>query len=79
MQVRVKLFASLCQCRAGSTPGTPFNIELPDSCTVSQLATLLSLPSSQVKVIFVNGRARPLDWLLAADDEIGIFPPIGGG
>jgi molybdopterin converting factor small subunit len=39
----------------------------------------LKLPREEVKVFFVNGRARPLDWSLNSNDEIGIFPLIAGG
>jgi len=39
----------------------------------------LNLPREEVKVAFVNGRTRPLDWPLQPEDEVGIFPPIGGG
>jgi molybdopterin converting factor small subunit len=40
---------------------------------------MLGLPDDVVRVVFVNGRARPRDWALSDGDELGIFPPIGGG
>jgi molybdopterin converting factor small subunit len=30
-------------------------------------------------VFFVNGRARPMDWRLEPDDDVGIFPLVAGG
>jgi molybdopterin converting factor small subunit len=39
----------------------------------------LQLPTEQVKITFVNGLARELDTLIQPGDEVGIFPPIGGG
>jgi molybdopterin converting factor small subunit len=35
--------------------------------------------SNGVKVFFVNGRARSIDWPLEADDDVGIFPLVAGG
>ena len=79
MLVRVKLFATLGSHLADVPPGTPFNMELPDEATVQDLVATLELPAAEVKVVFVNGRARPLDYVLEHDDEVGIFPPVGGG
>jgi len=39
----------------------------------------LKLPREEVKLFFVKGRARPIDWPLESGDEVGIFPLIGGG
>jgi molybdopterin synthase sulfur carrier subunit len=88
MQVRVKLFATLIQNASeslkarypqGIQPGLPLDIELPESSSLGDLVDHLELPLPEVKVIFVNGRARPSDYRLTPGDEIGIFPPIGGG
>jgi len=35
--------------------------------------------SNGVKLFFVNGRARPMDWFLEPGDDVGIFPLIAGG
>jgi len=79
MRVRVKLFATLSRHLAGGMPGTPFETEVPDGATVADLMNRLNLPREEVKVAFINGRTRPLDWPLEPGDEAGFFPPIGGG
>ncbi len=79
MRVRVKLFASLCRYFSDAAPGTPFEIELPNRAIVADLVNQLKLPHEEVKVFFVNGRARPIDWLLEPGDEVGIFPLVAGG
>ena len=79
MTVRLKLFATLSRYFGNAAPGTPFEIEVPDGSTLSDLVNELKLPYEEIKVFFVNGRARPIDWVLAASDEIGIFPPVAGG
>jgi len=79
MQIQVKLFSVLGKFRPDVTPGTPFEVTLPDGATIDDMVKQLRLPAEDVKVVFVNGRARPLDWVLQPGDDIGIFPPIGGG
>lgn len=79
MQIRVKLFATLTRHLAGAQSGTPLEINLPEDARLADLIKKLQLPSEEIKVVFVNGRARPFDWLLSPGDEVGIFPPIGGG
>ena len=79
MRVRMKLFASLCRYLSDAAPGIPFEMEVPDGTTVTDLVDRLKLPRKEVKVFFVNGRARPVDWPLEAGDEVGIFPLVAGG
>jgi molybdopterin converting factor small subunit len=79
MRIRVKLFAALAHYFKNSTAGTPFEVEISDRATLADLVNQLKLPHKEVKVFFVNGRARPLDWTLEPGDEVGIFPLIAGG
>jgi molybdopterin converting factor small subunit len=79
MQVRVKLFASLGRFHDGVSPGTPFELELGEPATLASLLELLRLPRAEIKLTFVNGRARPPEWTLADGDQVGIFPAVGGG
>ena len=79
MQVYVKLFATLTRYAPGLRAGAPREIELPPASTLADLVARLALPTDQVKVIFVNGIKRGPDYRLTDEDEVGIFPPIGGG
>jgi sulfur-carrier protein len=79
MRVQVKLFASLTRFAGNVKSGAPFEVDLPDSATLANLCQVLRLPADEVKVTFVNGRAQDENWLLQPGDEVGIFPPIGGG
>lgn len=79
MPVRVKLFATLSRYFGDATPGTPLEIETPDGATLADLVNQLKLPREEVKVLFVNGRSRSMDWVLGPGDEIGIFPLVAGG
>jgi molybdopterin converting factor small subunit len=79
MHVRIKLFAALSRHFGDATAGTPFEIEAPDDATLADLVNQLKLPREEVKILFVNGRSRSMDWVLAPGDEIGIFPLVAGG
>jgi molybdopterin synthase sulfur carrier subunit len=79
MHIQVKLFATLVRCVRGVKSGVPFEMELPAGASISYLVKQLNLPENEVKVAFVNGRIQSLDFLLRPGDEVGIFPPVGGG
>jgi molybdopterin synthase sulfur carrier subunit len=79
MRVRVKLYATLRHFAPSGAIGLPFEIDLTEGAAVADLIHHLRLPAEEVKMIYVNARARPEDWCLEPGDEIGIFPPVGGG
>ena len=79
MQVTIKLFASLSRFSPGGLSGTPFEVNLPESAKLHQLVEQLGIPVEETKIPFVNGMIRDMDWVLKLGDEVGIFPPIGGG
>ncbi|NLE77698.1 MAG: MoaD/ThiS family protein [Chloroflexi bacterium] len=79
MRVQVKLFATLAARRPGVEAGAPFEVQLPTGATVADLVAHLELPPNEVRLVFVGGRARPSAWPLHPGDEVGIFPPVGGG
>jgi molybdopterin converting factor small subunit len=88
MIIRFKLFATLIQSvpetlreryPQGIRAGSPLEIDLPEGSTLADLVDRLTLPREKVRVIYVNGRARKLDYRLVPGDEVGMFPAIGGG
>ncbi len=79
MRIQIKLFATLSGYAGNAAPGVPFEIEVPNDATVDDLVDRLKLPRKEVKVFFVNGRSRAIDWTLEDGDEVGIFPLVAGG
>ena len=88
MKISLKLFATLAdelpRIASGSLPrgvsaGTPVEIDVPDQSTLSQLLEHLSIDKKGSLLLFVNGKVRRADYRLSPGDEVGIFPPIGGG
>jgi sulfur-carrier protein len=71
----VKLFATL-------SPLTPENSDrfpVGEGATVHDIVRRLSVPETDAKLIFINGRKAELDTPLKDGDRLGIFPPVGGG
>ena len=79
MQVQVKLFASLRRFASDAPLGTPIDVDVPEGATLAELYQTLQLPADEIKLAYINGRVQPDDWPLQPGDEIGIFPPVGGG
>lgn len=79
MQVTVKLFATLTRYSKGERAGTPFKLELSKDATLYDLVSQLQIPVEETRIIFVNGIIQVPDYRLKDGDEVGIFPPIGGG
>ena len=77
--VRVKLFATLRRFYPELEVGEPLEVTLPKGATVKDLVERLRLPPDHVRVVFVNGVARDDGHPLADGDEVGLFPPVGGG
>lgn len=81
MQLEIKLFAGL-KCNNPDLPcfgKTEFNLEVPDGTTVGELRRILAIDPSIRLLPMVNHHYEREDWVLAHNDRVGIFPPIGGG
>ncbi len=79
MQIKLKLFATLSKYLPPHPFGSAVEIDLVEGTSLGVLAESLKLPPDEVKICFVNGRICELDTILNDGDEVGIFPPIGGG
>ncbi len=77
--VRVKLFATLRRHYPDLGIGETMPVGLPDGATIGQLIEHLSVPANEVKVVFVNGIVQQEKYALSDGDEVGVFPPVGGG
>ena len=77
--VHAKLFATLRRHYPHLGIGEPMPVKLPAGATVGDLIEHLGLPADQVKIMFVNNVIQGLEHPLADGDQVGIFPPVGGG
>lgn len=75
MQVRVKLMGVL---KSKSPPDDV--LDLSDESTINDLLSALGIDASFVQIVMVNNRPQPnRDTVLAADDELTVLAPVGGG
>jgi molybdopterin converting factor small subunit len=79
MIVKVKLFATLRKYLPGLELGKSHDVQVEPDTSIAQLYDVLEIPAEEVKLAYVNGIYYETDYLLQDGDEIGIFPPIGGG
>jgi molybdopterin synthase sulfur carrier subunit len=79
MHVSVRVFATLKRYLPQERADHAFDLEVPDGGSLEDVVRLIGLPAAEVKVTFVNGRTEPLSHTLSEGDEVGIFPPLGGG
>jgi molybdopterin converting factor small subunit len=79
MLVKVRLYATLQKARPSIGTGEVFEVDVVERSTVADLVALLNIGANEVKAIRVNGRARADVYRLRENDEVDLFPPIGGG
>ena len=79
MVVHVRLFATLRRQYPDLGIGESMPVELPDGATIEQLIEHLRLPATEVKIVFVNGITQKREHVLDDGDQVGVFPPAGGG
>lgn len=79
MIVKVKLFATLRKYLPDLELGSSKEVPIQEGITIAGLYETLGIPIEEIKLAYVNGIYCEPDVVLNDGDEIGIFPPIGGG
>ena len=75
MQIRLKLMGMLkARTPAGGV------LEVADGATIDDVLRALGITSQTLRVFTVNGQfERDRSRVLAANDELSVIPPVGGG
>ncbi len=79
MKISVKLYAILAKYAGGGVMHEPLTIEVPHRATLADLCRHLGIPDDEAKTAFVNSKLQPPEYVLCEGDQVGIFPPVGGG
>jgi molybdopterin converting factor small subunit len=79
MLVKVRLYATLQKAKPSIGAGEVFEVDVADRSTVADLIAKLNIGANEVKAIRINGTARADVYRLRENDEVDLFPPIGGG
>ncbi len=72
--LKVKLFAYLRDGR-----GKEVEVTFKEGMTILDLINELNIPENRARLLIVNGHHKQFDYIIKHDDEISIFPPVGGG
>jgi molybdopterin converting factor small subunit len=75
--ISVKLFAGL-ELRARE-PRTSWEFDPREATTVGAVTEAIGLQPGAAGLILVNGVHAARDQALVPDDEVALFPPLGGG
>jgi molybdopterin synthase sulfur carrier subunit len=79
MKINVNLFATLVRFKPENTGRDPWSVECTEGATIGELLLLLNVPSIKARIIFVNNVHADEETILKDGDQVGIFPPVGGG
>ncbi len=80
MTVDVRLCATFAKYAPTQHTGDPFDVELEDSMSLTDLIHKLGIPEDDVHLAVVNGRIlHDRTLTLQDDDRVALFPPVGGG
>ena len=79
IKVYVKLYATLTKYAGGHIMHEPMEVEVSEGSRLNELYDQLGIPDDEVKTAFVNSTMQPPEYQLQDGDQVGIFPPVGGG
>lgn len=79
MKINVRLYATLRDYVPEAKIGVTLEVDLAEGSRVQDLVVYYKLPADLVKLAYVNGVYQEQDFVLHENDEVGLFPPIGGG
>jgi len=81
VELSVRLFAGLtCGNPALTCFGErSFRLEVPAGTTIADLRGILAIDPALPLLCMVNHRHEPEGRVLDDNDQVGMFPPIGGG
>jgi sulfur-carrier protein len=74
VRITVRLYASLREGHQAEE-----EMEAPQGSTIASVIEMLGIPETAATLTFVNGRHASTDTVLREGDNLGLFPPIGGG
>ena len=80
MRVDVRLYATFAKYAPTQHGGDPFDVEVEDTASLSDLTDKTGIPGGEVHPAIVNGRiVHDRSQLLQVGDRVATFLPVGGG
>ena len=75
IKIQLKLYATLRKF----IPDDEDEISVEQGSSVSDVLKQLGIPSTEAKLVFIDGKRGGIDTILDGGERVGIFPPVGGG
>lgn len=61
-------------------PGSWLVVELDGPSLLSEVLVELGIPTSEIHLVAINGELTEVsEAIVTGDDEVKLFPPVGGG
>jgi len=79
MPLKILLSSTLRKYRPDYDPVKGLELAADGEKTVADVCRKINIPADKIKVVMVNGKSESLDCVLAGDERVGLFPPVGGG
>jgi len=73
--IEVRGFLHLYKVFKEKNWSTPLIIDLEEPTTGTLLAEKLAIPLDEIEIVFVNGFAQSLDYLIQPGDRVAFVPP----
>ena len=75
MKIKVKYFAGFRKIKGKKEE----IVDITENTTIHHLLEQLQIPGDEGKFVLINGIRKPVEYVLKEEDEVGVFPLIGGG
>ena len=79
MPLKIFLSSTLRKYQPTYDPLKGLEVTVDGKKTVVDVCTKINIPPDKIKVVMVKGKSESLDYVLAGDERVALFPPVGGG
>jgi molybdopterin converting factor small subunit len=79
MPVKIFLSSTLRDYAFDYDPLKGFELAVDRGTSIAELCRMIRIPLDSLKIVMVNGRRQPLEYVLKGDERVALFPPVGGG
>ena len=79
MPVRIFLSSTLRDYVSDYDPLEGLELAVDRETSIAQLCQRIRIPLNSIKIVMVNAKRQPLEYVLKGDERVAIFPPVGGG
>ena len=79
MALEIHLAATLRSVVPDYDARAGLSMEVEPGTSIKEIMRILGIDERRVKMVMVNGKAAPKEYVLAGEERVALFPPVGGG